>query len=423
MPPGTVLNGRYETIKPIARGGFSFVYLCQHLRNGRLLAVKEAFGDWCVREGLAVEPTDPAMFDVARAALLREVSAISRINHPGVVRFEDVFEENGTLCFAMDFIEGETLAELLKRRGSVSPATFEPLANALLDAVDSLHANDVLHGDIKPGNLFVRQDKSIVIVDFGTAGPLADIDYPTPIVSPGYSAPERYGAQKELGAWTDVYSCAATLSAALLGAPPPAGEAGDIQTYLDQLGAGDTKMTQWKEGLELGLHSGIRNRASGITQLRAAMGLALREQAQTDAVPSDGRSIFISYARKDRDSVESFVHAVQREGTGVWIDRQGIAPGSPAWGAEIVKGMRGAEKVLLFSSESSMASETVKDEIYLARELGKPIIVARLDEAPFNDDVMMFLMRTQHIPVAAMEPRQFAATIRNVLNGELAVAA
>ncbi len=95
----------------------------------------------------------------------------------------------------------------------------------------------------------------------------------------------------------------------------------------------------------------------------------------------------------------------------MWIDRKGIKPGSRAWGAEILKGMRGAQVVLLFASSNAMASDSVKEEIYLAKDLRKPILVARLDEAPFAEDVHLFLTRTQHIAATALSPVEFAAAV------------
>jgi serine/threonine protein kinase len=431
LPAGTLLNDRYEVIKPIGRGGFSYVYLCQHLRNGRLNAVKEAYGPGSYRLGAQVLSSNPTATRQARDGLLREVSAISRINHPGVVRFEDVFEANGTLCFAMDFVEGESLSTLLARRRGVSAETFEPLAASLLDAVEILHTNDVLHGDIKPGNIIVRPDKSVVLIDFGTAARLTDMDYAEPILTPGYSAPERYVAHGEVGAWSDVYSCAATLAAALAGQPPPshdtsASDDAGIATFMEAAGKRFSGHDTWLKGATLGLRSDVGERLARVADLRAAMGMAARAVDAPLVQPevrSDGRSVFISYAHGDSEIVETLVRAIQRRGAGVWIDRQGIAPGSRAWGVDILNGMRGAQIVLLFSSARSMASDNVKDEVYLAKELRKPIVVARLDQAPFSDEVLMFLTRTQHISATEMEAPAFAAAIVDVLNKEKGLAA
>ncbi len=429
LPAGTLLNDRYEVIKPIGRGGFSYVYLCQHIRNGRLNAVKEAYGPDSGRDGAQVVTNNPVAVRQARQALLREVSAISRINHPGVVRFEDVFEANGTLCFAMDFVEGEPLSSLLARRRGVSVETFEALSASLLDAVETLHANDVLHGDIKPGNIILRPDKSVVLIDFGTAARLTDMHYAEPILTPGYSAPERYTADGDVGGWSDVYSCAATLAAAMAGQPPPPGTKEGmiaLDAFLAAAGQRFPGREAWLNGVSLGLRHAPADRLATVADLRAAMGMAART---ADASPAavetrnDGRSVFISYAHSDAEIVETLVRAIQRRGAGVWIDRQGIKPGSRAWGVEILNGMRGAQIVLLFSSARSMASDNVKDEVYLAKELRKPIVVARLDQSPFSDDILMFLTRTQHIPVSDMEPPAFAAAIVDVLNKEPAPSA
>ena len=97
-----------------------------------------------------------AHLDRATHALLHEVSAICRLDHPGVARFEKIFEATGTLYFSMDFVEGESLSSSLGRRRGLSAATFADLAERLVDAVSALHAADVLQGDIKPANIILR---------------------------------------------------------------------------------------------------------------------------------------------------------------------------------------------------------------------------------------------------------------------------
>jgi len=420
LTPGTMLKDRYEVIKTIGRGGFSYVYLCQHLRNGRLNAVKEAYSGASGRAGtFVVGASGQAQ---ARAALMREVTAISRVSHPGVVRFEDAFEQNNTLYFAMDFVEGEPLSALLARRQGLSVATFESLAPPLLAAVERLHEVDVLHGDIKPANIIVRPDKTVVLIDFGTAERLSDLDYRDPIVTPSFSPPERYLAGGEVGAWSDVYSCAATLAAALAGRPPPdavtaQSNPSEMTSFWDVLLRRIPEAAVWRAGLEASLMPTVETRTAGIAQLRQSLGPRFAGPVSLDSQRhADGSSVFVSYAHRDSATVELLVKALQRRGAGVWIDRQGIKPGSRAWGQEILNGMRGAQIVLLFSSYHSMASESVKEEIYLAKELRKPIVVARLDDAPFADDILIFLTRTQHVPAGDMDPAAFASTIVDVLN-------
>lgn len=418
LPVGTVLNGRYEIIKPIGRGGFSYVYLCQHVRNGRLNAVKEAYAAGCGRAGAAVVAGSGSQLDRAMQSLLREVSAISRLDHPGVARFEDVFGANGTLYFAMDFVEGESLSSLLGRRRGLSAASFADIAQRLIDAVAALHTADVLHGDIKPANIILRKDKSLVLIDFGSAERLSDLDYSEAVVTPGFSAPERYSVGGDVGVWSDVYSCAATLGAAMAGMVPPGAAdvsttSGELEAFLDSARSRMPDRPQWHSGIQHGLRADVSERVASISELRIALGFAnsTASPIERSAAASDGASVFVSYAHKDSETVETFVRALQRRGAGVWIDRKGIQPGSRAWGAEILKGMRGAQVVLLFASSNAMASESVKEEIYLAKDLRKPILVARLDEVPFADDIHLFLTRTQHIAAATLSPIEFASTV------------
>ena len=274
-----------------------------------------------------------------------------------------------------------------------------------------------MHGDIKPGNIFVRPDKSIVLIDFGTSARLSDIEYSSPIVSAGYSPPERYEANSNLGAWSDVFSSAATIASIIMGERPPSvDQVSKRSSYLERLQSRAPE--KWSEGLKHALQLDLSERPSTVAKLSEAMDIRPDVSATRSSAAVDGGSVFVSYAHLDSAPVEKFVREIQRSGIGVWIDRQGITPGSPAWGAEIVKGMRSAETCLMFSSHRSMASEAVKDEIYLAKELGKPIIVARLDDTPFHDDVLMFLTRSQHIAAMSMDPSAFALAIRNALGSE-----
>jgi len=428
LPIGSVLNSRYEVIKPIGRGGFSYVYHCQHRKNGRLIAVKEAFGANCIRVGSDVVATDRGNFGQITESILREISAISKINNPGIVQLEEVFQANGTIYFAMNFIEGESLSSLLARRRGLSEKTFNCIATSLLDAVEVLHRGEILHGDIKPSNIIVRPDKSVVLIDFGSAARLADMEYMERTLTPGYSAPERYFVNGDVGAWSDVYSCAITLVAAMAGTPPPqpvsnGHPVAGMDAFLRSARDSFPNCEHWIEGAKLALDLDVQKRPQSIAGLRDAMGIAARAVAASPtevAGPGrgDGRSVFISYAHGDAAVVEALVRSIQRRGAGVWIDRQGIKAGSRAWGEEILNGMRGAQIVLVFSSARSMASDNVKDEIYLARQLRKPIVVARLDESPINEEVLMFLIRSQHIITSEMDPLTFAERVVALLSSE-----
>lgn len=300
-----------------------------------------------------------------------------------------------------------------------SPVASDPATTVMLEAPATLVAG-LAAGAASAFDIATRAARADGSFDAATvvADGLSDLDYSEAIVTPGFSAPERYAAGGDVGAWSDVYSCAATLGAAMAGVVPPDAAAidaapGAVEAFLEAARQRLPDNPQWLAGIQRGLRANVSERAVDIGELRTALGLAnsTATSIERSAVASDGASVFVSYAHKDSETVETFVRALQRRGAGVWIDRKGIKPGSRAWGAEILKGMRGAQVVLLFASSNAMASDSVKEEIYLAKDLRKPILVARLDEVPFADDVHLFLTRTQHIAATTLSPIEFAATV------------
>ena len=137
------------------------------------------------------------------------------------------------------------------------------------------------------------------------------------------------------------------------------------------------------------------------------------QQAKTTMAPAC--SLFISYARLDTEIVEPLVKSLQSRGVNLWIDRTGIAPGQ-AWAREITRGLRSARVVLVFSSRNSMASPNVQDEIYLAKSENKPLVAALLDDAPFSDEVALFLTKAQHVDARSRSPDAFVRDITTLLN-------
>src|SRR5262249_6445335 len=152
LASGVELNNRYRVVKAIGAGGFSYTYLCEHIRNGALVAIKEGFpSDAASRLDTGVAAaTNPPAFGICRQGLMGEMVAAARAAHPNVVRVEDAFEANGTLYYAMEFVEGETISELVARSGDLSLDTVRAVAIDLTNAIDHLHGVDILHGDLKP---------------------------------------------------------------------------------------------------------------------------------------------------------------------------------------------------------------------------------------------------------------------------------
>lgn len=199
---GTLLKGgTYRIEELIAQGGFGYTYRARDLALDREVAVKAYQGD-------------------ELPSFLEEARVLASFNHPGIVRVHAVFEENGAGFLVMELLQGEDLLQRVEREGPLPKATAVAYIQQAAQHLAVLHARDVIHRDLKPGNLFCKQDNRIVLLDFGSARSLQQARH-TAIVTPGYAPPEQYGHSLKPGPWTDLYALAASLVHLVTGAPPP----------------------------------------------------------------------------------------------------------------------------------------------------------------------------------------------------------
>lgn len=208
---GVVLQGRYKVHEALGAGGFSTVYLAEDTRlAGRLVAVKEN------------QDTSLA----ATRAFTQEAELLARLQHPNLPRVTDHFSEpSGHQYLVMDYVDGENLDDLVKRRGRMEEGAALAILREVTDAVTFLHHQhpQIVHRDIKPSNLIRRRlDGQIILVDFGIAkqqvaggGTLTAARAATP----GYAPPEQYFGRTDVR--SDVYSLGATLYFLLTGVVPP----------------------------------------------------------------------------------------------------------------------------------------------------------------------------------------------------------
>ncbi|MEV7931010.1 serine/threonine-protein kinase [Kitasatospora sp. NPDC088779] len=216
--PGAVIGGRYTLTRPLGAGGFGQVWQAHDPVLGVDVAVKQ------VR-------LDGALPDEARAELLvraaREARHAARLrDHPHIVTVYDVVEvDEGPWrvpWIVMQWVDGHSLAEELKCDGPLDPERAARVAEALLGALDAEHRAGVVHRDVKPPNVLLAADGSVLLADFGIAVAQTDPRLtPTTLVigSPGYMAPERWqGAESDGRA--DLFSLGVTLYEALEGVLP-----------------------------------------------------------------------------------------------------------------------------------------------------------------------------------------------------------
>ena len=227
LPKGFELEG-HHILGLIAAGGLSFVYLAYDKRRS-LVALKEYMpAPLALRTGSATAPAvherDVALFRDGMKCFFEEGSALASLHHPNVVRVVDFFRANGTAYMAMRYESGRTLQQHLAASGApVEEDWLRLLFVRLLNGLREVHAARLLHLDIKPANIWIRDDETPVLIDFGAARHALSEEGTRlpPVYTPGFAAPEMHQTRDRLGPWSDIYSVGATLYACIAQTPPP----------------------------------------------------------------------------------------------------------------------------------------------------------------------------------------------------------
>lgn len=234
LPTGTLLQGgKYKIQRHISSGGFGNTYEAYDVSLDKRVAIKEFFvKGFCVRPAgsTTVTITVPAkrpLIDHLREKFVQEARAIARMEHENIVKVQNLFEENATAYYVMDYIEGQSLHALLARRHTLPEAEALPIIRKVAAALGYMHSQNRYHLDIKPANIMLRHDGKVILIDFGTSKQYAEVDGEntttlTPCYTPGYAPPEQMNpAHTRYTAATDVYALGATLYKVLTGQTPP----------------------------------------------------------------------------------------------------------------------------------------------------------------------------------------------------------
>ena len=226
LPVGAKLDEDHFSIgKVLGKGGFGITYLGSDLKLRRSVAIKELYPSGCLRSGNTVVPGGswPAnRLSIAREKFLLEAQTLAQFQHPNICYVHRSFEENNTAYMVMEYIKGSTLLQILKEHGNFDEQNAINCILQLSEAMRTIHAANVLHRDIKPGNVLLAEDGRIVLIDFGTAREFAagEAKHMTTMLTPGYAPIEQYTQLGKLGPYTDIYSAGATLYHLLSGQQP-----------------------------------------------------------------------------------------------------------------------------------------------------------------------------------------------------------
>ena len=215
LRPGDVLDGKYEILKEIGHGGMSTVYLAMDRHLNKQWAIKEIRKKGNGRRD-----------EIAFNRLLAEADLMKRLDHPALPRIVDIHDNGSTICIIMDYIEGESLDKVQKSYGRLPEKQVIGWARQLCDALSYLHSQKppIIYRDMKPGNIMLKPEGNIKIIDFGIAREYKPYHQQDTVIlgTRGYAPPEQYCGQTD--ARSDIFALGMTMHQLLTGVSPAEGQ-------------------------------------------------------------------------------------------------------------------------------------------------------------------------------------------------------
>lgn len=210
---GFVLEGKYEIISVLGKGGMSTVYLAVHQRLNQKWAIKEISKEYCEN------------YEMISRQLIAEADILKRLNHPGLPKIIDIIEKSNVIWMVMEFVEGKTLKEVLQKKGRIEEKRVLEYGKQLCDVLLYLHSQKppIIYRDLKPENIILQKTGRLVLIDFGTAREYSykeNVCDEVYLGTRGYAAPEQYGNMGQTDERTDIYCLGVTLYSLLTGYNP-----------------------------------------------------------------------------------------------------------------------------------------------------------------------------------------------------------
>ena len=229
LEPGTVLDKKYLVGRVLGFGGFGVTYIAWDQILQRKVAIKEYFPRECASrmngtEEITIFSGDrDKQFKNGLKSFKEEASKLMKLHDiVGTVNVFDIFEENNTAYLVMEYLDGCTLAQMLKEKKTMPVEEAFEMMRPVIRSLQEVHKNNLIHRDITPDNIFITKAGKLKVLDFGSArySALAQNKSISVIVKRGYAPPEQYQLYKDQGTWTDVYSLAATIYKMITGKVP-----------------------------------------------------------------------------------------------------------------------------------------------------------------------------------------------------------
>ena len=214
LTPGTVLNNRYVVGVALGVGGFGITYKCYDNNVGGICAIKEYFpSSYAERQqgqtAVYVSDENKERYNHVLKRFVEESKMLKTLHHPNIIRTFDSFMQNNTAYYVMEYCNGvdlRTYTSNFKKKLDGNIGFL--LLRQVMDGLEYIHGKNILHRDIAPDNIFVTQNNSVKILDFGAARREMDQDKRqlSTIVKMGYAPIEQYSGKSKQGSYTDIYA-------------------------------------------------------------------------------------------------------------------------------------------------------------------------------------------------------------------------
>ena len=234
LPLGTILNGKYFLGKVLGEGGFGITYLAMDLNFEMPVAVKEYFPVGLASRDTSIEGSTENVsvitgekkkyYDYGIRSFSAEAKNLAKFQRTdGIIAVKDFFLENHTAYLVMEYIDGKTLKQYLEEKGApLSEEETLRLIRPILNDLQKIHEEGIIHRDISPENIMLAKDGRVVLIDFGAAriSTGAETKSLTVLLKHGYAPVEQYQTQGKQGPYTDIYAICATMYRMMSGEKP-----------------------------------------------------------------------------------------------------------------------------------------------------------------------------------------------------------
>ena len=299
---GTRLIGRYTIEDVLGQGGFGITYLGMDELHKKKVAIKEFFPQGIVTRNIEYEDTvtvtlvgEKENYDKGKERFLKEAQTMAMFSKDkGIVKALDFFEINNTAYIVMEYLEGVTLKQYLRENKRIDAEDLVELLVPLIEALDEIHSQGLIHRDISPDNIMVLPDGRIKLMDFGAARDYTEFGEKSLsiVLKPGYAPPEQYQTHGVQGPWTDIYALCATMYKCITGENPPDAIDRLVDDHLKKISAfGIPVLPQIEEAIIKGMSVAAKDRYQNVGDFCEDLYGGYEENSEPEAEESQAEPV------------------------------------------------------------------------------------------------------------------------------------